>query len=85
MRPLPQNLVYIARKGRVPIGVYSDGGKMYAEVWGCALHVAGSACSFGLLRAGLYADEPPSVQVAWECLTGIDQQISATPIQSVLS
>lgn len=85
MRPLPQNLVYIARKGRAPIGITPDGQKEYAEVWGCALHVAGSACSFGMIRSGLYAEEPPSVEVVWECLTEVDPQIFATPIPSVLS
>lgn len=85
MHPLPENLVYIARKGRAPIGIYPDGKKEFAEIWGCALHVAGSACSFGMLRAGRYAEEPPSVEVVWECLTAIDPKISATPIPSVLS
>ena len=84
MRTLPQNLVYLARKGLAPIGIMPDGKKEYAEIWGCALHVAGSAVTFALARSGAYAETPPSLEAVWESLTDLDPKIFATPITSVL-
>ncbi len=83
MNAVPSNLVYIARAQRVSVGIRPDGSKEYVEVWGCAVHVHGSAVSFGLLRSGLYLHHPPSLEVIWETLSGSGEPMCLKPINSV--
>ena len=84
MPPIPSNLVYIARAQRVAVGITPSGSKEYVEVWGCAVHVTGSAVSFGLLRDGAFLHHPPSLETVWASICEVNHPICLKPITSVL-
>lgn len=80
MNPLPDRCLYIARKVRSDIGVWS-------HEWDLEVHVPGAAMRFCMPCAGDFATEAPSLEQVWSAIgQAVTERVKiGTPIKSALS
>lgn len=86
MRPLPDNILYIARRTRQVIGISADGRQTFGMCWAIEVHVKGSALSCGMPCVGEFLHSPPSIDQVWEAIqTAVSEKVEiGNPIPSFL-
>lgn len=78
MPPLPENILFMARKVRSSSGVW-------AHEWEMQVHIPGAAIRLLMPCAGDYTSTPPSIELLWSSLCQAKGSDIGTAIPSVLS